>query len=135
MGTGMLQRPAPIQNYHIAASTRVDTKAGSKSVSVGCPGMNTMIKEQMFLNYQFVPPVDKSTGEERNDMWVAPFWLVRESKDAKLVNMVLKYNYDGVGIYPVAVPYLTNNKAIKPGEDTFTHCMCTMSLCVHAHTS
>ncbi len=37
--------------------------------------------------------------------------------------MWLKYQYENVDIYPVAVPYLTNNKTIKPGEDTLIHAL------------
>ena len=66
--------------------------------------MNSIMTDELFLQYHFVPPVDKSTGQDRDDVWVAPFWLVRESKDPTHVNMVLKYKYDNVDIYPVAVP-------------------------------
>ena len=80
--------------------------------------MHSIVTDEMFLQYQFAPPIDKNTGKDRDDVWVAPFWLVRESKELMNVNMVLKYKYDCVDIYPVAVPYLTNIKAIRPGEDT-----------------
>ena len=82
---------------------------------MGSPGSSNDCDIELFLQQQFVPPFDRSSGHPRDDVWVALAWAVKNVKQtaAADANMILKFEYVDIAEYKVAVPFLTNNKPIK----------------------
>ena len=97
----------------VAASARLDRKAGKDGVSVG---MFDMIGSELFLLPHFVNPLAKN-GEPQKGAWVCPFWAVGACKKEEDANMHLVYDKVQVNNIAVHVPMLTNKGPLQANAE------------------
>ena len=97
----------------VAASTRLDRKAGKDGV---CVGMFDIIESELFLLPHFVNPLGRD-GEPQKGAWVCPFWAVGACKNEEDANMHLVHELVHVNNITVHVPIMTNKVALQANTE------------------
>ena len=106
----------PGQLKLVAASSRIDRKSAPNVIGLGTYKLTEEKSAELFLSPQHVTPQNKD-GEPNKAPWVAPFWVVRHVDNAKQANLKLDYVVVNVFDIDVNVPFYTNTKAVKGGDE------------------
>ena len=101
--------------FVVAASQKFDVTCTTGCIGLGEFTVGTTTKE-LYVSKQFVPPLD-GKGELNKAPWVSPFWLVRQVRAAKDATMHLMHVPVEVAQHKIFVPMLTNQKALKSGDE------------------
>jgi hypothetical protein len=99
----------------VAASQRVDTKA-AMGIWVGDFKVPSKGDVGFYVHPHFVAPFGKN-GEPNSSPFVSPFWSVKVVQDEEDANVVLKWMAVKLGSGTVEVPFITNTKKLKVGDD------------------
>ena len=108
----------------VAASSRIDVKRPSSSsvgwVSLGEYELVEGSQTKLYMSHHFVPPIGKN-GEPNKLPFVSPFWHVRNVAQAKQATMELAWRSVSVAGVCCQVPFLTNKRELKVGDELTWH--------------